>query len=700
MKIYSMTATFGKLEQQTLTLQPGLNIIYAPNEWGKSTWCAFLLAMLYGLDTKTRTTKQNLSVKDHFSPWSGSPMAGRIDLNWNGRDITIERTTKGRVPMGAFRAYETQSGLDVPELRADNCGELLVGVEQSVFQRAGFIRMSEMCVTEDESLRQRLNDLVTTGDDSGDAAVLFDGLKSLRSRIIGKNNGLLPRVEQELAEVSEKLTNAQNAEDQLQTLHAKHEEATQNLKELVNHRIHLENDRADRDRELIEQAAENRARDEKKLAEVRTECRHLPPKEILQNALKRLRTLAEEASMIQMPVFRQDERFESSNSFGFIPGHAVEQVHEDQHAFHRYSGKTWLLLILLGIMNCTAGGLIYYFLRREVLSAAVGLLGVFGIWLAAANYIANSKKKGELVSKYGTANTLRWEQMAVRFDEHWNVQKRRAQEYERARREIEQQLDAIRQEREELLGQKTETQLYEELSVWNTLEEAETALRKSTEYFLTLQAIARPYQKTDMADSLSLSEEDTKMQIQELRAYIQELEKRIQKHTYSGVNADDLEALAQKKMRLAERREKLMEYCSAIDFAMQAHRDARDELHRRFSPGIIHLAQTYLRELTEDKYDRILINQDFSIHAGNSADPILRSQLYRSEGTMDQINLSLRLAVSNELTPQAPLVMDDALVRFDNDRLRCAFEILKSIGETKQILLFTCQTRENELLST
>ena len=57
MKIYKMTATFGKLEHAELTLQPGLNILTAPNEWGKSTWCAFLVAMLYGLDTRAKTTK-------------------------------------------------------------------------------------------------------------------------------------------------------------------------------------------------------------------------------------------------------------------------------------------------------------------------------------------------------------------------------------------------------------------------------------------------------------------------------------------------------------------------------------------------------------------------------------------------------------------------------------------------------------------
>ena len=56
-----MTATFGKLEHETLTLRPGLNIIEAPNEWGKSTWCAFLIAMLYGIDTRERTTATTLA---------------------------------------------------------------------------------------------------------------------------------------------------------------------------------------------------------------------------------------------------------------------------------------------------------------------------------------------------------------------------------------------------------------------------------------------------------------------------------------------------------------------------------------------------------------------------------------------------------------------------------------------------------------
>ena len=65
---------------------------------------------------------------------------------------------------------------------------------------------------------------------------------------------------------------------------------------------------------------------------------------------------------------------------------------------------------------------------------------------------------------------------------------------------------------------------------------------------------------------------------------------------------------------------------------------------------------------------------------------------------MDQLYLSLRLAVAAELTPEAPLVLDDAFVRFDDTRLTRAMELLKHISENQQVILFTCQSREEKLL--
>ena len=213
-----MTATFGKLEHQTLTLEPGLNVIHAPNEWGKSTWCAFLVAMLYGIDTRERTTQTTLADKERYAPWSGSPMSGRMELHWNGKDITIERRTKGRSIFGDFKAYETATGLPLPELTAANCGKLLLGVEKSVFTRAGFIRFSDLPVTEDESLRRRLNALVTTGDESSASDDLAQKLKDLKNSCRHNKTGALPTAENQRKALQDKLTQLQDLQTQTQRI--------------------------------------------------------------------------------------------------------------------------------------------------------------------------------------------------------------------------------------------------------------------------------------------------------------------------------------------------------------------------------------------------------------------------------------------------------------------------------------------------
>ena len=47
MHILEMQAAYGRLRGDSLRLEPGLNLIYAPNESGKSTWCSFIRTMLY-----------------------------------------------------------------------------------------------------------------------------------------------------------------------------------------------------------------------------------------------------------------------------------------------------------------------------------------------------------------------------------------------------------------------------------------------------------------------------------------------------------------------------------------------------------------------------------------------------------------------------------------------------------------------------
>ena len=119
MKILSMTATFGCLDGVTLSLSEGINLYALPNESGKSTWAAFVLAMFYGIDTSKRGSKGTLPEKTRYQPWNGKPMSGTLELEHNGKTIVLQRTSQRGRPMSAFRAWDKTTGLDLPELTAE-----------------------------------------------------------------------------------------------------------------------------------------------------------------------------------------------------------------------------------------------------------------------------------------------------------------------------------------------------------------------------------------------------------------------------------------------------------------------------------------------------------------------------------------------------------------------------------------------------
>ena len=71
-----------------------------------------------------------------------------------------------------------------------------------------------------------------------------------------------------------------------------------------------------------------------------------------------------------------------------------------------------------------------------------------------------------------------------------------------------------------------------------------------------------------------------------------------------------------------------------------------------------------------------------------------RSSLYLSAGTMDQLYLSVRLALCKLTVPEAPILLDDALCAFDDTRTELALKTLAKLSNQRQIMLFSCHSRE------
>ncbi len=218
MKILRMKATFGNLDEAELVLQPGLNDILLPNEQGKSTWAAFLLAMFYGIDTTQRAAKDRIPEKRRYQPWSGKPMAGVMEVEADGNILILQRTSLRGKPMGELQVYEKETGLLLSEYTAENCGMKLLGIERSVFQRSAFLNGEELAVTRDNALSQRLENLAAGGDGEDSYEQTAERLKQWKNRIRYHKTGLLPEVESHLQAVEQSIAQLEQTENTRQVL--------------------------------------------------------------------------------------------------------------------------------------------------------------------------------------------------------------------------------------------------------------------------------------------------------------------------------------------------------------------------------------------------------------------------------------------------------------------------------------------------
>lgn len=704
MRIYKMTATFGKLEHETLTLEPGLNIITAPNEWGKSTWCAFLIAMLYGLETRVKTTKTALADKERYQPWSGSPMSGRIDLNWNGRDITIERTTRKRVPLGEFQAYETQSGLPVEELTAANCGAMLLGVEQTVFRRAGFIRFSDLPVTQDEALRRRLNALVTTGDDSGAADRLAASLKDLKNRCRYNRSGLLPQAEAQRDALEEKLAELENLNGQCQKLKMRLDEVKDWLRQLYNHQQALNYAKMESDTLRVAQAREAMEAAEQTLRDAESVCAALPPRQEAEEKVRELRVLREQWNAIcaeerNAPV--QPQKPELPNPFTGLTAEAARAMaREDARTLAELvSSKLPIILMAVGVIGLLAAGGLGYLTAYlfAILAGGTGLLAL--VW-SVFERVSIRRKAAAIVEKYGTADWRQWTAPIAEYEQEMLSFSEEMKAYQEISSDLEVRLMVLRKKRDSLCGLQEPEELLDfwqgAQHSWAQWESARNSAVLAKQHYETLSAMVKPVEKPTAPDNLTQNEAQTAQLLAECAAEQQRLQNRLGQYQgrmdFLG-SADDLRL---QHKRISDRISRLEDTYAALTIAQDTLVKARAELQRRFAPRITKRAQTLLGAMTDERYHSLTMGEDFSLQAGAGQEDVLHDAIWRSDGTIDQLYLSLRLAVAEELTPDAPLVLDDALVRFDDKRMAAALEILREMSKTRQVICFTCQSRESD----
>ena len=667
MQLLHANATYGKLDQAQLDLQPGLNVICAPNEGGKSTWCRFLLAMFYGLNTRQRG---DLADKNRFQPWNGSLMQGKLELSVGDKYLTLSRRTqRPDAPLGVFSCTYSGTDTPVPGLDAARCGETLLGVPQSVYQRCAFIPSGSLAIDADADLERRISALISTGDEKISFSQVESRLKKqLRQRKYNRS-GSIPLLEAEIAGLRAAQQEAQTLTGQLENLQQQLSQARE--------------DQARR-RQARLQVAQEALREKERCLQA------LPDSSDLQRINQQLgavRSLGDQVQQAQEAVSRQESAIEAQlQELNRNPLHPMTKAQLEAQLQIQPPAPPQVaqLLISLALGLCGGGFLWYEIDRPQVLWLCLACAVTA---LAAGNFLRLLIRR------------IRLQQSRRRELSRQEELRKLAESYLPALEELEAQRALLRQKQQILSDgdRRLRAQLSDllsQVSRWDDSVQSAGDIRRFVRE--TAQNRDRLAQELHQAQTQLLQAQmsDADDTVTHLQQQIAQVQGRLDA-------GRDAQALGDQISRLEEELVRQQAEYDALRLSLDALQAANTTLQNRFSPELGRRAAEIFADMTGSTWSHILLDREFHLSAESGSDPTRRSVQLLSAGTADQLYLAVRLAICEMILPpeqNPPLILDDALLTFDDTRLSTTLDYLTRLGAQRQILLFTCQGREAALL--
>jgi len=630
-----MTASFGALQNETLELLDGLNIVNAPNESGKSTWCSFIRAMFYGIDSSAREKGGIKPDKVKYAPWSGIPMAGTMDIEYEGAEITLSRQGHDNYPMRDFSATYTGTSNAFKSIDQSIVGETILGVTKDVFERSAFIGQGKMTLGGSPELERRISAIVQTGEEKSSITEVEERIRAAMRRRRYNRSGRLPEIERELEEIREKISEGERANQRGEELKKAKREALERRDTLL---------------DKVSEFRKTTRRDSlDKLTSSRNKVR---ANENEYNEI--IAQLNEVANRLDAGAFGREDPKKCRQKLN-VDKKELACLEKDE----KHGGSSLLNIAVLAVLLIITA--LFSAFSHFFVSAGVGVLTIiqaYRFFLLRKNYIQIRKEKSEILAQY---RCLSVEGMEKTLASHENIYARYI--------DLTEKLKNVAQRLKEanLVLAGFEASLLKELDfsagvneaamVTKRLEEAETALRNIREESALWEG-----RQSVLADTF------------ELKAQMDEL--------------------------IAEH-EKLTREFDALSLALKTLTEAGDEISHRITPRLSQRTAEIFSQLTASGYDTILLDRELKAAARPYGDSVAREASFLSTGTIDQLYLAVRLAICELALPgdnPCPIILDDALVYFDDERCKNALELLRSMAESRQIVIFTCHGREAAFL--
>lgn len=212
MKIVNVSVVaFGKLQSVNLSFNSGVNVLQNKNAFGKTTFAAFVRAMLYGLNySYTKEGDERVNDVTRYCPWGfGGKFGGSMTVEHNGATYRIERFFGGtaRAEVLSVTNESTGTAVDV----SGGVGEYFLGLTADSYDRSTYFPQEAVELATNENLDGRLANLVDSADyDKVQEKLLAYRRQKRAGRGVG---GTIAQLDNEIFDLQRKLHEAELAEN-------------------------------------------------------------------------------------------------------------------------------------------------------------------------------------------------------------------------------------------------------------------------------------------------------------------------------------------------------------------------------------------------------------------------------------------------------------------------------------------------------
>ena len=665
---------FGNLKDKDISLSNHMNIIQGENESGKSTLLQYIISMFYGL-SKNKRGKEYTDYEKYL-PWDSTEFSGKLEyILDNGEKYEIFRDFYKKNPkIYNANLEEISKEYNVNKTSGNEFFFEQTNIEESMFLSTLVSKQEEVRIDRQTQnlLVQKIANLAGTGDDSISYKKAIEKLNKKQVEEIGSSR----TQGRPINKIQEELKNAEFEKEELNCYKDKQyiiEKRQQELEENIQEKeIELEiikeikkiNEKEKLEKEKLNINEKIKINNEEKIKELKNEKNKLEEKinSKINIDFNNLKNNTENKNKIENNS--EFEKIKNKNTINKIIKEK-NKIKNKKKKINSILISILILLIIVFILNhiIIKNNNIFYILSCLI---PLGLVGIF-----YSNFIFYKKYKKQ---------------------EEKEIQLKKEQEIEN--NQLKSELEKINSQIE---------------IIEKNIEEEKIEIQKlnkkiNMEINLEKEKIKNKYQN--------------KINIQKINQYLVEknieeeqenIEKQFQKnklelHTLfldKNVILPKLEKLAfleEKIEILKEQEENLLKDNACIELVKQVLEKAYQKMKENVTPKFTQSLSESIATISNGRYQKVSINDEVGMMIEKENGEYIPANKL-SVGTIDQLYISLRLSMIQELTQEKlPIMLDESFAYYDEQRLENILRYLDKAFPEYQILLFTCTNRERQIL--